>query len=125
MKKYYLLLLTAASLLFVGCRDYNDFEFEGTVVGYRYCSSLASIQDLGYFVRLDAPDSVGGSFSVDGSTMKNVVVIYQSDRMLRDHDHIHGKIYLEPQYSKANCAIHSTGADKDLPEAVFTKLVVD
>lgn len=125
MKKYFIMIAVMLCGIMTSCRDYDDFDFEGTVVGYRYCSSIGSVQDLGYFVKLDSPDSVGGSVEINGVKMDNVLVVYQSDRMLRNLDHIHGRLYLEPKYSKANCSVHATDVDKDLPEAVFTKIVRD
>lgn len=128
MKKRFIFVVVIAmiSTMLVSCRDYDDFEFSGQMVGYRFCSSMNSFQDLGYIVRIDSPDSIGGTLvGSDGETMDNVLVIYQSDRLLKDGQHIHGKIYLDSKFSKVNCNFHSTGPDKDLPEAVFTKLVVD
>lgn len=127
MKKYFMAMLLIACFSMVGCADYDDFEFEGTVVGYRFCTtlSMSDVQGVGYYVQLDSPDSVGGTVSIDGASMDNVIVVYRADRVLRSDDHIHGRIYLDDKYSRANCTVHPTGAEKDLPEAVFTKIVVD
>lgn len=126
MKKLLVLFSLIGMLSLSGCKDFDDFDFSGTVVGYRYCTSMANFQDLGYIIHLDAPDTVGGTLVMnDGSKLNNVIVVYLSDRLLRDQTKLHGRMYLDPKFSKANCTLHSTGADKDLPEAVFTKIVID
>ncbi len=116
------LLLSLLSLLtFVACEHHDDFDFTGTVVDYEVCNS---IYDVGYAVALTSPDSIGGSYTTsDQKVFENVVVIYGSDRMLHGDDHISGRIYLDPNYSKTGCNYRYT--DNDVPEAVFTKLKVD
>ena len=115
------IIAAAALLLLAACSNYEDFEFTGKVVYYEICNGIS---DLGYAVTLSAPDSIGGEYTTrERGTYQNVVVIYGADRLLKANSNISGRIYLDPNFSKAECSIHYT--DRDVPEAVFTKLKVD
>ena len=118
--KQILLPIAFACCLLAACSNYDDFEFTGTVVDYEMCNGIS---ELGYVVSLSAPDTIGGTYlTSEGKTATNAVVIYGSDRMLKQEDHIKGRIYLDPNYSKTTCNFHYT--DRDVPEAVFTELSV-
>ena len=114
MKKSILIL---ACCILSGCVHYDDFDFTGIVVDFEYCQGA---YELGYAVSLMTPDTIGGDYlTQDGDNYKHVVVIYGSDRLLHPGDSIGGRIYLDPNYSKTTCNYHY---DRDVPEAVFTKL---
>lgn len=116
MKK--IALLSIALLFFASCKEYEDFEFAGTIVDYEMCNGIS---DLGYAVALTSPDTIGGDYTTrEQKEYQNVVVIYGSDRMLHEGDKISGRIYLDPNYSRTECTWRYT--DRDVPEAVFTKL---
>lgn len=103
----------------VGCVKYDDLEFRGTVVNYEICNSW---QDMGYLVDLEYPDSVGGTYTVGGTTYHNVVIIYQAGEVLTDQSHIAGRFYWETNYAKLYCNRIYSG--REVPEAVFTELTV-
>ena len=113
-------LLFSVVLLFAACNNYDDFEFTGKVIDYEECTG----SEFGYAVSLSSPDTIGGDYTNrDGEEYKNVVVVYGSDRLLKRNNLISGRIYLDPNYSHAECTWHYT--DRDVPEAVFTKLKVE
>ncbi len=115
------IIAAAALLLLAACSNYEDFEFTGKVVYYEICNGIS---DLGYAVTLSAPDSIGGEYTTrERKTYQNVVIIYGANRILKEGDQISGRIYLDPNYSKTTCSMHYP--DRDVPEAVFTKLKVD
>ena len=117
MKKR-ILALALSCCLAAACTDYDDFEFTGTVVD---CESCIGLTEFGYVVSLSAPDTIGGSYlTTSGVTTTNTIFIYGADRLLKEGNRITGRIYLDPNYSKATCHYHYP--DRDLPEAVFTKL---
>lgn len=122
MNKKIFVIAILSTLMFTACRKYEDFPFSGTVIGSEYCSSLSSIQDLAYLVAVDQPDSIGRTFTSNGTTYKNVVVLYESPELLKFKYKIQGTMFLSEDYSKANCGIHYT--DRDLPEGVFTSVEV-
>ena len=102
------------------CVHHDDFEFTGIVVDYEPCQGAF---ELGYVVSLTSPDTIGGDYiNQEGDLCKNAVVIYGADRQLHPNDNISGKIYLDPNYSATTCNYHF---DRDIPEAVFTKLKKD
>lgn len=110
----------AAILLLAACSNHDDFEFTGTVVDYEQCDGSS----FGYAVSLTSPDTIGGDYqSTDGNIYHNVLVIYGADRLLKANSTISGRIYLDPNYSRTECSFHYT--DRDVPEAVFTKLKVE
>ena len=117
MKRF---IIIAAAMLFAACNNYEDFEFTGKVVDYEQCTSGS----IGYAVSLTSPDTIGGEYTTrERETYQNVVVIYGVDRMLQANSNISGRIYLDPNFSKTECSFHYT--DRDVPEAVFTKLKVE
>ena len=124
MKKTLLLPIMLLALAFAGCKDnYDDFEFSGTVVAMETCTSM---NDLGYAVSLSNPTDIGGDYKVsENETHHNVVVVYRADRMLKNHDHISGRIYLDPNHSKALCNYNYRSTTGDVPEACFTQLKVE
>ena len=106
--------------MFSACVDHDDFAFTGTVVDYEQCTSIT---EMGYAIALSSPDTIGGDYETrKHETFHNVVVVYGADRMLHANDNVSGRIYLDPNYSKTQCSYHYT--DRDVPEAVFTKLEV-
>ena len=114
------ILFSIIILFFAACDHYDDFEFTGTVVDYEECTGSS----FGYAVALTSPDSIGGDYrNRDGEDCHNVVVIYGADRMLKKNKNISGRIYLSPKYSQSECTWRYT--DRDVPEAVFTKLEVE
>jgi hypothetical protein len=113
-------LLFSAILLLAGCKNYDDFEFTGTVVDFEECTGSS----FGYAVNLTSPDTIGGDYTTHDCDMyQNVVVIYGADRLLKEGANISGRIYLDPNYSRTECTWRYT--DRDVPEAVFTKLKVE
>lgn len=111
--------ILAATLLLASCRHYDDFEIAGTVIEQEYCTSM---QNRGYAVALSSPTGIGGSYTNDsGDTYDNVVIIYKADRILKKNASITGRIYIDNNFSAAECSYHY---DRDCPEAVFTKLSV-
>ena len=118
MKK---LLFIPFCLLLASCVDHNDFSFSGTVVDYEMCNG---IYDVGYAICLTSPTDIGGSYTTQyDEVYDNVVVVYGSDRILQEGAHVSGRIYLDHNYSKTSCNYHYY--DRDVPEAVFTKLKTD
>lgn len=114
MKKALLLFLLP--LFFAAC-SHDDFDFVGVVVDYEPCQSS---YEVGYAVSLISPDTIGRPYlTQEGKWCDNVVMIYGADRLLHPKDSIKGRIYLDPSFSKAECIYHF---DRDVPEAVFTKL---
>ena len=122
MKKRVIILslLLVGALLTAACRHYEDFEFSGTVVEREMCNS---IQDMGYIIALDSPDSIGKPYAMnDTLTYPNCIVAYNADRILKKNNHVSGRIYYDLNHSKAECTYHF---DRDLPETCFSKLQVD
>lgn len=116
MKKLFFALGIAA--LFAGCIHHEDFEFAGTVVDCEACTSM----EMGYAVALDFPDSVGRDYvTSENTTYHNVVVIYGSDRILKQNQDISGKIYIDNDHSDAYCSFHYRHIN-DVPECLFTEL---
>ena len=117
-----LILLTAA--LFTGCIEHEEISFEGVVIGTRNCSASIMDNNMGFFVKLFSPDSIGGTLtSTNGETIENVVVLYEPTRIIYVEDTIHGSFYLDDKYSRINGCIVYT--DMDLPEGVFLRVAVD
>ena len=121
------ILLTAATVLcltLTSCVDHEEIAFEGVVVGTRGCSGLVMDNNMGFLVKLFSPDSIGGTLtSTEGETMTNVVVLYETPRVLYVRDTIHGTFYLDDKYSRANCSL--VWDEMNLPEGVFLRVVVD
>ena len=114
------LIIAAAIVCFAACKHHDDFEFTGKVIDYEQCTG----SDFGYAVSLTSPDTIGGDYTNrDGEDYRNVVVIYGANRLLKKDNNISGRIYLDPNYSRTECTWHYT--DRDVPEAVFTKLKVE
>ena len=85
-------------LLFASCKNYDDFEFTGTVVDYEMCNGLS---DLGYAINLESPDTIGGTYKTRDSVIyNNVIIVYGADRLLKSQSHISGRIYMDHNYSK-------------------------
>ena len=103
------------------CVNKEQFEFGGTTVGFTYCSSMGDVRDAGYFIKLDYPKGIGGTITQDGNTMDNVIIIYQTGRILKNMSKVSGKIFMSENYSEANCLLINN-TDWDLPEAVVTDL---
>ncbi len=115
MKK--ILLSLALMALATRCVHHDDFDIVGVVVDYEPCQSA---YEVGYAISLRSPDTIGGRYMTQqGEWKENVVVVYGADRLLHPNDSIKGSIYLDPGFSKATCIYHF---DRDVPEAVFTKL---
>ena len=118
--------LITTSLIIVAaiaaCKDkHDDFDFTGTVVDYEECNGIS---EMGYAVALSSPSSTGDSYTTRANeSFDNVVVIYGADRVLKANSRISGSIYIDNNYSKSTCSRHYT--DRDVPEAVFTKLTVE
>ena len=112
------------ALLLASCTKHQEIEFAGTVTGIRQCSAASILdQNVGYIVKLDYPDSVGGTIETDDGVASGLIVLYEPSRIIRVDDHIHGAFYLDDKYSRANCSVHYN--DYELPEGVFTELHVD
>lgn len=123
MKKILLALLVVGSLLVAGCREYEEIEFDGVVVGIRNCSSAILDDGAGLVVKLSKPEGYGGTLtSTDGQTMENVMVLYEPGMIIRVQEHIWGTFYVDDKYSRANCNIRW---DLDLPEGIINKLDVE
>lgn len=123
MKHFVFFSLLAATLL-TGCVRHEEIEFAGTVTGIRQCTSASYLdQSVGYIVKLDYPDSIGGTITTDEGTSSNLIVLYEPNIHIQNTNHIHGTFYLDDKYSKANCSLHYT--DFDLPEGVFLEVHVD
>lgn len=111
-----------ACLLAAGCVKHDEMEFKGKVIDIRQCNLSYLDQTPGYVVQLEYPEGVGGSITEDGNTADNLVVLYEPDHHVMKDDVIHGRFYLDEKYSKVNCSVRW---DYDLPEGVFTKVVVE
>lgn len=115
MKK--LLLIPVFLLAFGACIDHDDFDIVGKVVDYEPCQSA---YEVGYAVSLSSPDTIGKRYQTQGGKWyDNVVMVYGADRLLHPGDSISGRIYLDPNFSKTECMYHF---DRDVPEAVFTRI---
>ena len=130
MKKIiYIAIASVVAMAFTACNNYDDFDFTGTVVGFDYCES--STQDFAYLVALDSPENTGVTAMMEnGAVFDNVVIAYQSPRLLKNNMKITGTIYINNNYNKAHCAWHPTFLSPDsteritLPQVVFTSLKV-
>lgn len=110
-------------LLLAACNNYDDFAFSGTVIDHELCTSL---MDMGYAVQLDDPDSVGGDYlASDNKVYHNVVVCYQPDQIVKLNERISGRIYLDPNHSKAYCNYNYRNSTGEVPEARFTQLKIE
>ena len=122
-KKVFLISLVLATLTLTSCVEHEEVDFEGRVVGGRNCTSIVFEQNMGYVVQLNYPEGVGGTITNDnGQQMKNLVVLYEPDCEIKVGDHIHGKLYWDDKYSRANCTVLWK---EKLPEGVFLEVVVD
>lgn len=126
MKKTFLFLVFSLSLLvlFAACGEHEGtFDFSGTACGYVECTLATqsiSEQDHGYVIALDTPDSIGDDYyDADGNVHPNCVILYRTHYRFYDGDKVAGRMYLDPDYSKAICAYHS---HLGLPEGVCEKL---
>lgn len=114
-------ILFATLSLISACTKHDDFEFTGIVIDYEECNGLL---EMGYAVALSSPQNIGADYtSRNNQLFHNVVVIYGADRLLHEDSQISGRIYIDNNYSKTTCSRHYT--DRNVPEAVFTKLKVD
>lgn len=122
MKK--IIILAAVAILLTGCVKHEEIEFEGTVVGTRFCSGAIMDSNTGFLVKLTRPEGIGGSMtSTAGETMDNIVVLYETPKLIYVGDHIHGTFYRDDKYSRANCSVRYENLD--LPEGVFLRVTVD
>ena len=118
------LILVAAALLFAGCIEHEEIEFEGVVVGTRNCSGALMDSNTGFLVKLTRPEGIGGSMtSAEGETMENIIVLYEPPKLIYVEDRIHGTFYRDDKYSRGNCTIR--WPDMNLPEGVFLRVYVD
>lgn len=120
----FLLLSSSLLLLLAGCGEHEGtFDFSGTACGYIPCtveSQSISEQDHGYVIDLDTPEGIGGEYYDDyGNLHHNCVILYRTHNRFYDGDAVSGRMYLDPDYSKAICAYH---AHLDIPEGVCEKL---
>jgi len=118
-----MLVIATVVALTAACQKHPEIEFAGTVTGIRPCSESYLDNNVGYIVKLDYPDSIGGTLTTDDGTTTGLIVLYEPDRLIRVDDHIRGSFYLDDKYSRANCALHYS--EIDLPEGVFTQVRVD
>lgn len=118
-----LFVFLAVSCLLVSCRKHDEIPFRGTIIDIRECTASYLQPDLGYVVKLDTPDSIGKPYSLNGTTYKNAVILYDPPIRIFKNDHISGTFYLDDKYSRANCTIH--WSDFDIPEGVFLDLTVE
>ncbi|MBP5340880.1 MAG: hypothetical protein J6Y52_00745 [Bacteroidales bacterium] len=126
MKKAILFL--ALGLVATGCVKHDEMSFSGKVVGIRSCSATYTDQNAGYIVQLETPACVGGTvISTDKKdTMQNLVVLYEPPRIMQVGTHMHGKFYIDNNYSKANGCVNWNDQNvSNLPEGVFTEVNVD
>ena len=122
MKRLIIVLL--ATLSFAGCVEHEEISFRGMVVGTRGCSGVLMDNNMGYIVKLFSPDSIGGTMtSTEGEVMSNIVVLYETPRLIYVRDTIHGTFYLDDKYSRANCGLVWDGPK--LPEGVFLQVAVE
>ena len=112
-------------LLTVSCSKHDEIAFKGVVIDARQCTltSSGTLPQVGYFVNLESPDSIGKPYSTDNATYPNVIILYEPDCRIYKNDHIKGAFYLDNKFSRTNCAIH--WSDLDLPEGVFTSVSVE
>ena len=118
-----LLLVPLLSLLFFSCKDYDEISFSGTIIDTRECNINYLRPDLGYVIKLDSPDSIGGNYTLNGTVYNNCIVLYEPDRTLYRNDHLTGSFYLDDKYSRASCSIH--WSDYSLPEGIFLDITFD
>ncbi len=112
-----IILFATLALLATSCVDHDDFAFSGTVVDYEECTSMF---DFGYAIALSSPDSIGTDYVArSGKTYKNVVVAYGADRILKEEEQVSGRMFIDPNYSRAECNFHY---DREAPDARFTAL---
>ena len=122
MKK--ILILAAVAMLFAGCIEHEEIEFEGVVVGTRNCSGALMDSNTGFLVKLTRPEGIGGTMtSTSGETMDNIIILYETPKLIFVEDHIHGTFYRDDKYSRANCSVRYDNLD--LPEGVFLRVYVD
>lgn len=124
MKRTIPLLLILTTILATGCvRNYDDFAISGTIIAHEQCTTM---NDLGYAVQLDDPDSIGAPYRYitgkDTTIYQNVIVIYRPDRIIKRGRHITGRAYWDDNHSKAECNYNYRNASGDVPEACFTQL---
>lgn len=130
MKKLFFILVAIVSMVLVGCKHHDEFEFSGNIVGYEICQSM---NDFAYLVSLESPSDLGDSIMiVEDSTLRgHVIAIYQSPRILKIGRHISGTIYLDDNFNAAHCYKHYTykdlvtGEDIALRQAIFVKVKMD
>ena len=125
MRKVYLSILAIVASLGMGAcfNNYDDFDFVGTVIDVEVCTQMP---DIGLAIQLDAPDSIGGTYyATDGKYYNNTVVVYRPDRIAPVFTKLSGRIALDPNYSKSMCNYHWRETTGDVPEAIFTKMVIE
>ena len=125
--KHYVFSRTLLALALVAtaaaCQKHPEIDFAGTVIDIRPCTGSYLDNNVGYIVKLDYPDSIGGTITNDEGTATGLIVLYEPGRVIHLDNHIHGSFYLDDKYSKANCSLHYS--ELELPEGVFTRVSVD
>ncbi len=120
----FLLLSSSLLLLLAGCGEHEGtFDFSGTAIYRLECTlptQSISEQDFGYILELTTPEDIGADYyDADGNVHHNCVILYRTHNLFYDGDAVSGRMYLDPDYSKAICAYH---AHLDIPEGVCEKL---
>ena len=118
----------ALAVLFAGCEKREEVSFSGWVVGIKSCEMTYTDMNAGYVVQLETPEGAGGTLvsSTGADTLYNLVVLYEPPKVLKVSSRIHGRFYLDEKYSRANgCVMWRDENIENLPEGVFTEVVVD
>lgn len=126
MKKTLVLITIALTLS--ACVKHEEVSFSGQVVGIRNCTLSMTDANVGYIVQLETPENIGGTaVSSDGQdTMRNLVVLYDPPKIMQVSTRLHGSFYFDEKYSKAKgCISWNDNNIGNLPEGVFTEVVVD
>lgn len=121
-----MVLLTCG--LVASCVKHEEISFSGSVVGIRNCEMTYTDLNAGYIVQLETPTDIGGMLVSDDAedTLYNLIVLYEAPRVIQVGKRLHGKFYVDNKYSKANsCVTWNNQYIENLPEGVFTEVVVD
>lgn len=117
-------LILCGSICLSSCKKHvDDFDFTGTVIGVRDCSSMSmSISELdwGYIVEVSSPEGIGAEYyDNDGKKHTNVVILYGTKTRLSDQEKLSGRMYMDENYSRSYCNYHYSDG---VPEAVCSEL---
>ncbi len=125
MKIKVIALCLAALMLATACKKKHDeIDFSGTTIGVLECTgqnmSINEI-DFGYLVELETPANFGNDY-IDASQVKhtNVVILYGTRSVLKDHTHLSGRLYEDNEYSASYCSIRYRSLG--IKETVCSKL---